>query len=449
MQKGFFLARHLMVFLATAAIVGVLSFIAFRVLPSTPSSQAVQPLGETILATTTIAHYNAYPIPEIPTPTASPLPPTTVPSPTPFPTAISKLPPGPKLIYGALQDSRLVVWAASAEDPTLRQMIGVSTQPVSGFTAAVAPDQSHIAFTLRATTGGGRHMAELWLLHIESGEFRKITTQVHAERYLNYPVWSPDNTYLAIIRQSSETIPYKRSIVVVNLQSGAESTVLESQINAVADEGNGLLYPLGWSRDSSTLYYQRGAYSEVELRKLDIHNKDDVRVASIAEKGIPRCYFVSPDGNNVLCLVPDDRGQARFSLVTIAVTTGQHTVLLTDIPDEGFSDPLWSPDSASVAIGVSDPITHALSTKVIDVQTKQAVALSSAPSHAKLPSAWSPDGRWLVGVSLGEASPEFTLMSVDGKTVREFVADSTITIIGWTMSVWVYEISSNRPAGYY
>lgn len=84
-----------------------------------------------------------------------------------------------------------------------------------------APDSKHLAFTDKRLT--------LWVLDVETGGARRVTTSSYSYQDRYYPAWSPDGAFLAYSRYESNRL---RAVYLYNVESGRGSQVSGGRVHA-------------------------------------------------------------------------------------------------------------------------------------------------------------------------------------------------------------------------
>lgn len=298
-----------------------------------------------------------YPPPQTPTPPETP---TTVPTPqatvtppapgtpTAVPTPPGPLPPGPKVVYSEnLHDGTVLFWVASTVNPDLRRILTTIMDPTDfGINATLSHDQTRIAYTVLPSGVGHNHFAaELWVMNVDGSKRQMLADRIDIGNPLNYPLWSPDDRYLAFRRQTAKEAPFTQTINIIDVQSG-EETILVS-----ADETT-WLWPLGWSVDGRYVYYKQGATDGVQLRRVDIGNRVSQNVTLI-EGAIPACHFFSPDRQWLLCTILQTRRPPSYAVITVPISPEPLRQIVSGASGEtGYYQPIWGPGSQEITVNI-------------------------------------------------------------------------------------------------
>jgi len=244
--------------------------------------------------------------------------------------------------------------------------------------------------------------------------------------------WSPDSQWIAYVRRA---LP------------GPESA---SQIWLIHPDGSGkrLLVPeirspllIGWSRDSSQLYYTPGGR--------------DLWTASVGGQTSPSVLLhfdefaaplrLSPDGRKIIYEVREPRPAAPVTLGVASMDGREKYLLAQGINGGGFAfenyvlNPIWSPDSSRIVYNAPVDKTH-LELLTVQWNNPQArVVIKEKEMTYYRPLSWSPDSRhiaaWRYPLNAGPDSKlDLVLMGLDGslRPVHSINLYSPLpTFIGW------------------
>jgi Tol biopolymer transport system component len=363
-------------------------------------------------------------VPEIP-PFAIPITPTQLTT-TPVTSGLT-------LIVSELQPTTITVWAISVDDPAQREPLLILERPgQGGIHASLSHDGTRIAYARRPpdSNGSNRFIAELWVADLANPQPRKLATQVDIGRYRDYPIWSADDRWIAFERQSSRNIPYERSISVIDVLTGRETTLVTTTISTDAEAYRVHIALLNWSPNARTLYYQVGFSNHVELWQIDPIQRSSTKVGVITENGVPRCYTLSPDGQYLLCTILE-QDPSKNAIRLIPTSTGQTQTLATGFP-HNLADPIWAVDGKNITVNWNPDIPEQSIVSLIDVITLQNVSIASPLEGFWGPLSWSPDGQW---VGIGQETPDsssLVLLNRDGLQTK-LIGTGGWAIVGWTM----------------
>lgn len=384
-----------------------------------------------------------YPPPQTPappgTPTAVPTPPATVTPPAPgtptaVPTPSGPLPPGPKVVYAeTAPDGTVTFWAASAVNPERRRMLTTADPARFGINATLSHDGSWIAYTFTPTND--RFAAELWVVRLDGTERKRLASGIDVGRYVNYPIWSPDDRHVAVIREVFETspqlssFPYTQTISIIN-DTGEEIPLVEAYISSIEEESRLNIFPIDWSPDGRFLYYRLGAVGHVELWRVNVKTHAREYVNTISEQGAPRCYFLSPDGRWLLCTVLETRDPPQYAVALVPTEPGQTEILIGGARDALYN-PIWHPGGQEVTIVLPPQANEQAKLQTINVQTRATRTIAVAEEGVLVPRMWSPDGQWVAVQKYPETYRSLFLLSSDGTQIHQIQTTGGIEVIGW------------------
>ena len=412
-------------------MVGVLALVLM--LSSGERPQASQPASTPARVPT-----QAQPItvPEQPS-TSPPTPQSTAVPPVPeasavAPSSLESLPPGLKIVYSEFQPDKITVWAASVSDPTKRHaLFSVERHWGAGIRASLSHDQKQIAYTAHSAEGGdGRYAAELWVTDVDNPQQRKLASQVDSGRYMNYPLWSPDNRWIVFDRKTALEPPYEQTIAFVDIQTGQETILVKASIADLEEEIINSIYPLDWSPDGRYFYYKKGYSGHVELWRVDVTQGNSTEyVGVITEDGLPRCYFFSPGGQRLLCTILR-RDSAQNTVVLVPVGFGQVETLITGI-SEYAADPFWDSSGQGVTLSLPSKANQRAEIRMIGLDKRLAQTFALPIQGDVAPRSWSPDGQWLAMYRGAEADGDLLLVSRDAMQVHNLSPAGGLEVIGW------------------
>ncbi len=393
-----------------------------------------------------------YPPPQTPTlpgtPTAVPTPRATVTPPVPgtptaMPTPSGPLPPGPKVVYAETSpDGAVTFWAASAVNPERRRILTTADPARFGVHATLSHDESRIAYTFAPTND--RFAAELWVVRLDGAGRKRLASGIDVGRYVNYPIWSPDDRYVAVIREVLETspqlspFPYTQTISIINVDTGEDIPLVEAHVPSIEEEARRNIFPLDWSPDGRFLYYRVGATGHVELWRVDVVTHAREYVNTISEQGAPRCYFLSPDGRWLLCTVLETRDPPQYAVALVPTGPGQIEALIGGAHDALYN-PVWHPSGQEVTIVLPPQANEQARLQTINVQSRARSTIAVSEEGVFLPRTWSPDSQWLAVQKFPETYRSLFLLSSDGAQIRQIQTTGGIEVIGW--------LTADLPAG--
>ncbi|MGO9321109.1 MAG: hypothetical protein ACLQBY_09960 [Solirubrobacteraceae bacterium] len=150
------------------------------------------------------------------------------------PDLVAEAPMVPRLAYlTETATSTAKVWVASASGGE-RKLLGPGQQPL------LAPNGGSVAVSLFGATADSEHGPALGIYPASGGA---VADYLDLETATATPLaWSPDSRYLAVYRQSNET---------VEIAAGSGLDVIDTQTGAVSSIAEGAIYGASFARDGS------------------------------------------------------------------------------------------------------------------------------------------------------------------------------------------------------
>ncbi|MBX3053271.1 MAG: PD40 domain-containing protein [Caldilineaceae bacterium] len=388
----------------------------------------------------------------LPTPTPTPIPTPTATRISPTPTVPpGPLPPGPNVVYKENADGETILWEVSAVAPERRKQLAILETPSDfGTNVTLSHDGTRAAYTtLPAGVTNNRFVAELWVQNLQNSTKRQIASSVDIGRYINYPIWSPDDRFLVFSRRridskqsgtSSQSFVSSQSIQLIDLETGVESTLIhlettaESEI-AVADQEI-WLSPLDWSPDGRYFYYMTGN-APSELWRINMDNAYQQEYVRRIWDFIPRCYFISSVGESVACTVLEGRNPTRYAVIRVPTTPdGNIEVMVQGAAREEYN-PIWSSDKEEMTINIPAQGNERAQLRTIDIPSRQehtiVVAADSNGQRERyfVPLAWSPNEEWLAAVEYSDEGTSMFVIGRNGAIRNRIEPTSPPNFVGW------------------
>jgi Tol biopolymer transport system component len=345
------------------------------------------------------------------------------PTPTPVPTS-EALPSGLKVVYREYIAGQSSLWVASVTDPELRRTLVTLEDPSQfGLHISLSHDETKVAYTiLPSGYGHNRLIAELRVVDLTNAQQRTLANQIDIGGFVNYPLWSPDDRLVAFRRQTASDAPFTQMIAMVNIET-------EEEIILVSADTSTWLWPIGWSPDGRYLYYTEGS-ERTELWRVNVAQNSTEYVNTIGKNAPNRCYFISPDGQWLLCTVLAGRDPKQYAVTLISAEAEQSQTLIIGASDELYN-PIWYPDGQAVTINLPPQTDNRAKLQTINIQTGYTEAITSTEDGIFIPLAWSPDGQWIAVDKFPGRNQALVLISKDGTQVHKISASGGLQIVGW------------------
>lgn len=291
-----------------------------------------------------------------------------------------------------------------------------------GFYADVSPDGSRIVYSTceyyvdDAKDSWGVRPAgyDIATMNIDGTNRKQLTRDVYLD---HYPVWSPDGTRIAIIRDKSDFAQwgtgYDGRLYMVHTDAqGKIALGLLTTINTVAK------YPPVWSPDGQRLAFI--AYEEDGSRILYVvtvptWSPDSEDLAFTSVGGEPRVVY---DYHRPNSFISDGIWIRTYWRNSMPYSVRSNMPKLNEI-DDTTAVPTWSPDGEELAFASVDGATQVIYAVKPDGTDLRTIWRSEPanPATPILQVLWSPDGSELLFLSDGAY-----LVRQDGSDLRRLPA---------------------------
>lgn len=321
----------------------------------------------------------------------------------------------------------MTFWAASATNPAHRRPVVKAADPRDfGIRAALSHDMTRIAYVaLPPGAGHNRSIAELWVANIDGSESHKLMEQVDLGSYANYPLWSPDDRYIVVRRQSSPQSSSAQTISKVDVQTGKE-TILAKSDEAVWIE------PIDWSPDGSNFYYRQGVDGKPTVWSVPRDGGTPQFVTVIDEDSSPRCYYLSPDGTNLLCSEQKSRDPVQYQVTVVSVVGVKGKQIIDEASGASrHYHPIWGVYDSEITVDIPSQGQTPAELQVINIETRAARTIFLEGQASYVPYFWSPDGEWLAAHERSNPGGDIYLIGSDGTSIHRIPASGAISILGW------------------
>jgi len=273
---------------------------------------------------------------------------------------------------------------------------------------SLAPDRRSLAFIQ------DRDTSDVWLLHLDEGEPRRLTTGRDPMPYWEdtTPVISPDGTTVAFADQGS--------VWLVPAAGGPQRKLVEAGAPVWLDAGR-LLVSVARDDCSKLALVDTGdPWPQPLVRAaggLDVHGDEGAAA-------------VSPDGSQVAFSFHPRADLNRTEIRVVDVATGTVRAL-TGARATHDREPVWSPDGRLVVFTAQRDEWCELRT--VDLETGVEQALAAADADFSEPS-WHPDGTRLVAVRSVRFTHDVVTVAADTGEVTTAAQGGLYATPLWTAS---------------
>jgi Tol biopolymer transport system component/DNA-binding winged helix-turn-helix (wHTH) protein len=276
----------------------------------------------------------------------------------------------------------------------------------------------------------------LFLLSVETGEKRRLTTAPAGSLGDYYPAFSPDGKSLAFVRAPR----WSTDDLYVLMLSGGEPRRLSFD--------NLTITGLSWTPDSREIMFTsrrgggarrlwRAAVEGGALERVDTTG-NDVFSPTLSLQGNRLAYTQGFDDINIWRIELDARGKIKDQRELIASTFGDH-------------GPDYSPDGKQIVFASGRSGNNGI--WVCESDGSKPRLLHSCGPYVTGSPRWSPDGRWIVFdsrscVAGANGNPDIYLISADGGQPRRLTDDLAEDVVpSWSRDGnWIY-FGSTRSGG--
>src|SRR5581483_1900692 len=205
-----------------------------------------------------------------------------------------------------------------------------------------------------------------------------------------------------------------------------------------------------WSPDGKNLVFSTNLTGRLNLWKVPASGGWPVQLAVSDDRQSGASW--SPDGRSIVW--QQDHGGNEAYDIYLTPAGGGAAQNITATPDISETDPMFSPDSKSLAVAWKPVKSPTIDIAVIDLATKSVRNLTNenAADHSWVPVAWSHDGKWLVDDRLNAdftAGEIYTIDAATGKATN-LTPGSKVRITASSLSPGdrTLLVTSNEPGGY-
>ena len=348
----------------------------------------------------------------------------------------------------------------------------LTTNPAVDSRPAWSPDDNQIAFLRRSEGSGG-----IFLVPPIGGVERKLAESPHLRAGLS---WSPDGKFLAVSDRTSPQEPF--AIFLVSVESGEKRRLTSPPAQSLADhspafspDGRTLAFVrqsavvvadvylvqvgggepwrltfndtwtrgLAWTPDGSEIVFSStpgGGFSNSSLWRISSFGGmpellsgtgGNATFPAISRQGSRLIYSRSTEDLNIW----------RLELSGLTTARNRPTRLIASTRTDFY--PQISPDGARIAFESSR--SGSPEVWICDRDGRGAVQLTSfVDVNAGSPS-WSPDGRWIAFDAFPDGNADIYVISADGGSPRRLTTEGSQEILpSWSRDgKWIY-FDSNR-----
>ncbi len=306
-------------------------------------------------------------------------------------------PDGTEIAYGRLNPSGIWdIWEVPALGGTPRRLILNALDP------AWSPDGQTLAYT-NSVTGA------LWTSDVTGQNARRLAAPEEPEdlgaRYTE-PRFSPDGRELTFVRRGDGPHGHLR---VVDIASGRAR-----QLTYVV----GLRLSPAWSPDGKFIYFASSRGGTMNIWKIAAAGGEPVQIT--AGQGDDAQLDVSADGKRIVF----STFRERTSIVQLDLQTKsaqQAPKPLTTDPARSQMAPVYSSDGKHLAYFSSLKGVEPEGIWLANADGSNPVELIQDKHFVNVLPHWTPDGNWLIFVSLPNEGPEYRRISISGGTPQTLV----------------------------
>jgi Tol biopolymer transport system component/tRNA A-37 threonylcarbamoyl transferase component Bud32 len=293
-----------------------------------------------------------------------------------------------------------------------------------------SPDGKYLALVDKIAP---REPASIFLLSVETGDKRKLTSSPTEYAGDFGPLFSPDGKTLAFVRYSSAG-----SGEIYVLPVTPDGRPLGEPRRLTHDER--LILGLDWTADGRRIVYSSGQLGSMNLLTIPASGGAPERLA-VADQN-PTALSISRSGSRLvyerdivdlnIWRIPGPNSSDNKSAPSRFIASTQWDL-----------EPQFSPDGTKIVF--SSARSGSFEIWVCDREGKNAVQLTSSNGPEVGSPRWSPDSRWIAFDSLKAGNSDIYVISTDGRPARRLTTGPhNNTRPSWsTDGRWIY-FGSNR-----
>jgi Tol biopolymer transport system component len=277
------------------------------------------------------------------------------------------------------------------------------TQLSVGFTPAISPDGSQIAFHSYAST------KDIFVMNSDGSEVQRL---IHDSTYEFRPAWSADGLHVAYSKYDSTTMG-----IVVADPDGSNPVMV---VDGPYDENDPT-----WSPDGAWFAYDSYHY---DIARSDIYKISSdgtgTEVNLTNDDAFDSDPSWSPDGTKIAFVSTRDD---IYGDIYVMDADGSHITHLAGTPGEYEYGPQWSPDGTKIAYTENHGYSSA-DIFIIDPDGSDGTQLTATDGFIDADPAWAPDGTELAFVrtacneDFSVCTHSLAIMNADGSDIRTIVS---------------------------
>jgi Tol biopolymer transport system component/serine/threonine protein kinase len=366
------------------------------------------------------------PVAEVPTATATAIPPTSavvpttgaivvLPSATPAATETPTRAPTQTATATPDLDATVQVLAVqaltstaqgwTAIPPATQTPVETAAPPVTPTTPVDTPDASTSATPGSVPSGLIAFVSDrdgLSNIYVTDLSGENVTCLTFDQVHTDSPDWSPDGSRIVF----SSDITGNDEIYVMKADGGDRIQLTD---NSYADR-----WP-AWSPDGRQIVFMSDREGNADLYLIGVDDRQERRLTT--DPAADRFPAWSPDGSRVV--FQSEREDNRELYIMTITEPPDITRLTRDWAEDRFA--AWSPDGRTIAFQTDRDGNSEI--YLIDVDGSHTRNVTNHPAEDRYP-AWSPDGSQLVFQSERDGNRELYIMNADGSDVTRLTTDA-------------------------
>ncbi len=359
-------------------------------------------------------------------PTALPTP--TYPLPTAFPTvfpSLKELPEeGLKALFYENRPESINVWMAMVPDVHQRKLVfSLPRKTADSIGLSLSHNHTKIAYTKTRDQhpDAGEYGAELWIFDVESQEHKQIASGVRLGRYIHYPLWSPDDQFVAFeLAEVINTTNNRISVMLYDLDSQKARVVSSFEYSNKDGSSISNMNIIDWLKDRLMYAKYTGDHMEIwQVSPYSMSNNAEVVYSDNGKKSMDAfryCIEVNQQSKNAQCYSIEKNGNKSAYLIDM--DSGKLSRIVSDM----HGAMLIQDDIATVVVD-----NNISSYK----DGSQILVFDAQLETSFVPHQWSPDGEWLAGSSIYNEETYVSFVSRKGDIVVDIAHADGFNFVSW------------------